>query len=89
VKDKLILGLWRYRLKVPPFLWEKQITKARKKFEAENSFMSREHGSVHHFVVRELPYAAKPLSPEFVANKLNLPVSRVKVILDDLEKRMT
>jgi hypothetical protein len=89
MKDKLMLGLWRYMLKVPPFLWEKQISKAKRKFEAENSFMSKEHGSVHHFAVRELPYAGKPLSQEYIANKLNLPINRVKAILDDLEKRMT
>jgi hypothetical protein len=89
MKDKLMLGLWRYMLKVPPFLWEKQISKAKKKFEAENGFTSEEHGLVHHFVVRELPSAGKPLSPEFVADRLNLSISRVKVILDDLEKRMT
>jgi hypothetical protein len=40
-------------------------------------------------VVRELPFAAKPLSPEVVANKLDLSVDRVKTILDDLEKHMT
>ena len=89
MKDKLMLGLWRYMLKVPPFLWEKQISKAKKKFEAENSFMSKEHGLVHHFVVMELPYTGKPLSPEYIANKLNLSISRVKSILNDLEKRMT
>ncbi len=89
MKDKLMLGLWRYIIKAPPSLWEKQIYKAKKKFEAENSFMSKEHGSVHHFVVRELPHAGKPLSPEFVANSLNLPIDRVKTILGDLEKRMT
>lgn len=89
MKDKLMLGLWRYMLKVPPFLWEKQISKAKKKFEAENSFMTKEHGLVHHFVVRELTYIGKPLLPEFIANKLNLSISRVKVILDDLEKRLT
>ncbi len=89
MKDKLMLGLWRYMLKVPPSLWEKQIYKAKKKFEAENSFMSKEHGFVHHFAVRELPHAGKSLSPEFVANSLNLPIDRVKIILGDLEKRMT
>ena len=89
MKDKLMLGFWRYMLKAPPFLWESQISKAKKKFEAENSFMSEEHGLVHHFVVRELPYAGKPLLPEFVASRLNLSVSRVKVIFDDLEERMT
>ena len=89
MKDKLMLGLWRYMLKVPPFLWEKQIFKAKKKFEAENSFMSEEHRLVHHFVVKELPSLGKPISLEFIANRLNLSISRVKAILDDLEKRMT
>ncbi len=89
MKDKLMLGLWRYMIKVPPSLWEKQIYKAKQKFEAENSFLSKEHGLVHHFVVRELPHAGKPLSPEFVANNLNLSIDRVKTILGDLEKRMT
>ncbi len=89
MKDKLMLGLWRYMLKVPPFLWEKQISRAKKKSEAENRFLTKEHSLVHHFVVRELPRAGEPLSPEFVANKLNLPIIRVKSILDDLEKRLT
>jgi len=89
MKDKLMLGLWRYMLKVPPFLWEKQISKAKKKFEAENSFTSKENGIVHHFVVRELPCAGKPLSQEYIANRLNLPINQVKTILADLEKRMT
>ena len=57
MKNKVTLGLWRYMLKVPPSLWKKQILKMKKKFEAENIFMSREHRMVHHFVVRELPYA--------------------------------
>ncbi|MCG6538425.1 MAG: hypothetical protein L7F78_27845, partial [Syntrophales bacterium LBB04] len=35
------------------------------------------------------PYSGKPLSPEFVANTLDLPIRRVKVILDDLEQHMT
>jgi hypothetical protein len=89
MKDKLMLGLWRYMLKVPPFLWEKQISRAKKKFEAENSFMTKEHRLVHHFVVRELPCAGKPLSPEQIADKLTVPITRVKTILNDLEKRMT
>ena len=88
MKDKLMLGLWRYMLKVPPSLWEKQISKAEEKFQTENSFMTEKHRLVHHFVVRELPYTGKPLSPEYIAGELTLPVTRVKTILDDLEKRM-
>jgi hypothetical protein len=84
-----MLGFWRYVINMPSFLWEKQISKAKRKFETEHGFLSEQHRSIHHFVVRELPRVAKPLSPELVVDKLNISIDRVKVLLDDLEKRMT
>jgi hypothetical protein len=89
MKNKLMMGLWRYMLDVPPFLWEKQIAKGKRKYADHLAFMSGEHRLVHHFVVRELPIAGKPLSPEFISNALNIPVNRVIGILDDLESHMT
>jgi len=89
MKQKLMIGFWRCMLNVPSFLWKKQIFKAKKKFETELAFMSEEHRLVHHFVVKELPYVSKPLSPDFVANKLGLAIDRVNIILDDLEQHMT
>ena len=89
MKNRFMIGLWRYMINLPASLWEKEIAKAKRKFEAELGFMSAEHRLVHHFVVKELPYAGKPLSPEVVANKLDLSIGRVNVILDDLEKHMT
>jgi hypothetical protein len=49
-------------------------------------FMSEEHHLVRNFVVRQLPDIGEPLSPEFIAQKLTLPVSQVNVILEELEK---
>jgi len=89
MKNKLMMGLWKYMINVPPFLWEKQIAQGKKKYAEHLAFMSGEHRLVHHFVVRELPLAAKPLSPEFIANALNIPMQRVISILDDLESHMT
>ena len=89
MSNKLMSGFWRYMLMVPPFLWEKQIVKARRRIRAELGFMSAEHRLVHRSVVRELPRAGKPLSPEFVADRLDLPLGRVVSILDDLEHHMT
>jgi hypothetical protein len=60
-----------------------------KRFKAATSFMTEEHRRVHHFVVRELPYAGEPLAPEFIAGKLGLPHDRVVFLLDDLEKHKT
>lgn len=89
MKNKLMMGLWRYMLSVPPFLWEKQIAKGKKKYSDHLAFMSEEHRLVHHFSVRELPIAGKPLSPEFISTALNIPIERIIAILDDLESHMT
>jgi hypothetical protein len=52
-------------------------------------FMSKEHHLVRNSVVRELPRVGKPLSPDHISRELNMPVARVNVILDQLEKHMT
>ncbi len=88
MKNKLMIGYWRFILDLPPFLWEKQVAKAKKNFEAELGSMSAEQRLVHHLAVRELPYSGKPLSPESIASKADLPVERVINILDDLDGRL-
>ena len=89
MKNKLILGLWRFMLKVPPSLWEKQMAKAKKKFDQETRFMTEDHRLVHHFVVRELPFLGRPMPPDYAAEGLEMDPGRVTAILDDLEKHMT
>jgi hypothetical protein len=89
MKNRLMSGVWRYILSVPPVLWEKQVLKSRKKIEAALGFMSEDHRKVHHCVVRELPRVGRPLSPEHVAGELDLPSDRVTAILADLEEQMT
>ena len=86
--NKLMGGFWRYILSIPPFLWQRKISKGREKGD-ELSFMTDEHRLVHHYVVRELPKIGEPISPEFIADKLAMPIDRVKSIFDDLEKHMT
>jgi hypothetical protein len=87
--NKLMAGVWRYILGVPPFLWEKQIEKAVHKVERSTAFMSQEHRLVHHYVVRELPRHGRPIPPELAAQELGLPRERVAEILDELEKHLT
>ncbi|MEE9910428.1 MAG: hypothetical protein K4571_01790 [Deltaproteobacteria bacterium] len=89
MKNKMVLGMWRYMLNVPPFLLEKQQAKGKAKMEANLAFITTEHRLVHHFVVRELPRAGQPLSPGFIARALNLPPEKVVRILQDLEEHMT
>ena len=89
MKNKLMLGLWRYIIQVPPFLWQKQVAKGKRKFEKEQGSLSEEECRIHHFVVRELPNNGNPLSPELISSKLGIAVDCVKAALDYLEQRMT
>ena len=87
--NQLLSGFWRLMLSVPPFLWEAQIDKARRKILAGMGFMSPAHRSIHHFAVRELPRCGRPLPPDVIAAGVNLPEDTVRRLLDDLEARMT
>ncbi|PKN34255.1 MAG: hypothetical protein CVU61_08720 [Deltaproteobacteria bacterium HGW-Deltaproteobacteria-19] len=88
-KNRLMMGLWRFVIDVPPFLWKKKLPEAVRKYEAHRGFMTREHNAVHHFVVRELPRLGRPMPPGHIADSLSLPLGTVNAILDDLEKHMT
>jgi hypothetical protein len=89
MSNQLMLGLWRYIINVPPFLWQKQIAAGKRKFEKEHGSLSEEYRLIHHFVVRELPRTGKPLSPELISEPLGFSTDFVKTALDYLEKRMT
>ncbi len=89
MRNKLMAGVWRYILGVPPFLWEKQIEKAVHKVKGSTAFMSAEHRCVHYYVVRELPRLGKPIPSELVAQELGLTLEQTQAILGDLETHLT
>jgi hypothetical protein len=90
MNDSLLLGIWRYLLRVPRPIWQGQVSQdAQGTIETGLSFMSADHHRVRDFVVMELPRAARPLSPALIAGRLSLPLERVQAILVELEQRMT
>ena len=84
MRNKLMAGVWRYIVGVPPFLWEKRLEKAAAKVKHHTRFMTPEHRSVHHFVVREMPRLGRPIPAELVAEQLGLAGERVTKIVQDL-----
>ena len=84
MKDRLLLGLWRYMIPIPRMMWRRRVHGS-----AQLGFMSDKHHRIRNFVVRELARVGKPLSPEFIAQELSLPLAQVTGILDELEKHMT
>jgi hypothetical protein len=89
MKDIILFGRGEAILEVPAESWRKHLANTRQHSATRLSFMTGEHHLVRNFAVRELPRNhGKPLSPEDISRRLNLPLSRVTAILDDLEKHL-
>ncbi len=87
MRNQLLLGIWRFMIPIPRFMWQKQIATNERKIEVGLRFLSKEHHLIRNFAVTQLPRSGRPLAPEHIAQQLNLPVGRVNLILEDLEKR--
>ena len=86
MKNTLLLGVWRIMISLPPDLWHKQMAK---ETQSDLSFITLDHQCVRDFVVREMPRLNQPISPETIAAAVNLPLERVRIVLDELERGMT
>jgi hypothetical protein len=89
MSETILLGQGDQIIEIPLKDWEQGVSAVSKQMQAGLSFMSADHHRVRNFAVRELTNVGKPLSPEFIADKLNLPVDSVNIILEDLEKHLT
>lgn len=82
--ENVLLGIGRHTMPLSPSLWRRHLSSS-----ADLSFMSELHHRVRNFVVIDIPRTGKPLSPEYISEKLGIPLDKVIAILDDLEKHMT
>jgi len=89
MNEKIILGVNRQLVPLPPTLWKQHLANAEQNAEKRLSFMSPDHHRVRDFVVIQLPKIGKPLSPALISNSLDLPLTRVQEILLELEQHMT
>jgi hypothetical protein len=89
MKDRLLLGLGRAMIPIPRMLWQRIVKASGRRTAARLGFMSEDHHRVRDFAVVELPRAGRPLSPESIARALELDLSRVESILDELEEHLT
>lgn len=88
MSETILMGQGREMTKIPREEWEQGLSVIAPVVEAELEFMSEEHHQVRNFVVKELPHAGQPLSPELIARKLDLAIDRIHAILDELEKHL-
>jgi hypothetical protein len=88
-RNNLLLGLGRTMVPVPDALWQRIVAGQAQRSAAGLAFMSADHHRVRDLAVLELPRRGEPLSPDFIAGRLDLPAARVGAILDELEQGMT
>ncbi len=85
--NSLLLGIGRVFVPIPRQIWQRDVARSARQFENALQELSEAHLRVRNFVVRELPRYGRPLSPELIANRLDLPVDQVQAILDELERK--
>ncbi len=89
MSDTVLSGRGDRIIEIPRLEWEASLHSEAHHENKHLSFMTEEHRRVRYFVVAELPQTGKPLEPEMISARLDIPVERITRILDDLEKHLT
>ena len=88
MNEVILIGRKERILEVSAEHWRKHLAGVQSP-SARLSFMTSDHHLVRNFVVRELPRnQGKPLGPQDISRRLQLPLARVISILDDLEQHL-
>lgn len=88
MSETVLLGQDRQIIEIPRETWEQHLAQVPQHSKSRLSFMSQEHHQVRYFVVKELAGQGRPIQPEVIAQALQLPPTRVAIILDDLEREL-
>ncbi len=86
--ETVLLGRGRELLGFPQDAWKQHLAQIPQHSQSRLDFMTDAHHQVRYLVVRELAYRQKPVEAEFIAQALNLPLERVKSILEELERKL-
>jgi len=86
LKKKAFLGFWRFMIPLPQALIKKDIQKFAGAICRKTAHISEEERKVHHFVVMTMTETNEPVTAECIAEKLEIPIDRVRGIVDKLEE---
>ena len=88
MEEKILLGRGQQILEMPATVWKEQLSQIPLHSQDRLNFMTAVHQRVRYFAVKELVYQQKPLEPDYIAEKLQLPLAVVQDILDKLEREL-
>jgi hypothetical protein len=88
MEEVILLGRDREILKFPEATWKQQLAEIPQHSQSRLSFMTEAHHQIRYLVVKEMAITRKPIEPEFISERLKIPIERVKSILDELETKL-
>jgi hypothetical protein len=88
MEQNVLLGRGQKILEIPQATWKQHLTQIPQHSQSRLSFMTDAHHQIRYFVVKEMANAQKPIEPEFISDKLKMPIERVKSILEELERKL-
>ena len=88
MEEKILLGRGRQMLEHSESVWKGHLAQVPEHGGDRLSFMTDKHHQIRYFVVRELVDGGKPVEPQVISGRLDLPLEQVEVILDELERKL-
>jgi hypothetical protein len=88
MENKILLRQGQKILEIPETTWKQHLTQVPQHSQARLNFMTEAHHQVRYFVVKEMVNTQKLVEPDFISEKLGMPIERVKLILEELERKL-
>jgi hypothetical protein len=88
MEEKILLGRDQKILEVPQAAWKQHLTQIPQHSQSRLNFMTDAHHQIRYFVVKELVNRQKPIEPELISEKLDMPLEQVIPILEELEGKL-
>ncbi len=88
MEQNILFGQGQKILEIPHATWKQHLTQIPQHSQSRLSFMTDAHHQIRYFVAKEMANTQKPIEPEFISDKLNMPIERVKSILEELERKL-
>jgi hypothetical protein len=88
MENKILLGRGQKMVEMPLAAWQQHLNQSQQHSHVWLDFMTDSHQQIRYFVVKELAKGQKPVEPQLISRKLNLPLDLVKMSLEVLEKRL-
>ena len=89
VNRKMYMGIGGFMIPVPQVISARGLKRGVAGAKAKADLLSDEERAIHHFIVKKMAVAKKPITAEIVGEELGVPVNRVEKIIDKLEALKT